>query len=95
MEVLGQPGTMDYFKLAEGGSWHLTLTSGYFLIIRDKEYCLSSFNTRRRLSNGQVCRKGFESCVTINVCFNHSPCICVLLRSFYTVSGHQCNFGLQ
>jgi len=70
MEVLGQPGTMDYFKLAEGGSWHLTLTSGYFLIIRDKEYYLSSFNTRRRLSKGQVCRKGFESCVTINACFN-------------------------
>ena len=54
MEVLGEPGPMDCFKLEEGGFMALDIDLGYFLIIRDKEYCLSSLNTCRWLSKVQV-----------------------------------------
>ena len=81
MEVFGKPGTMDYFRLAEGGLWDLTPTSGYFLIIRDKEYCPSSFNTRRRLSN--LLERLRKLCNNKCPFKFHSPSICVLLRLIY------------
>ena len=55
MEVAGQQEAMKSFKLEEGGKCYSILTSRYSLIIRDKESCLSSFNTPRRITSAQPC----------------------------------------